>query len=212
MTLTIFMTMMTFLPMNLDAAYWDNRYKSDNTGWDLGQIAPPLKHYIDQLPSQHRSKKILIPGAGYGHEAIYLWQKGFVNVTLLDLSETAFAKAKQQHPNFPHDWQLVENFFDHTEKYDLIIEQTFFCSLDPSLRAAYAKKMHGLLNPGGKVIGLLFDQQFNLDGPPFGGSQIEYKKLFAPYFKIKTIEPCYNSAKPRQGSELFFIFEKRDLS
>ena len=87
------------------------------------------------------------------------------------------------------------------------VEQTFFCALNPAERPAYAKKMSELLVPGGKVAGVLFDAEFE-GGPPFGGNREEYSRYFVPFFKIKTLERCYNSIKPRAGRELFMILEK----
>lgn len=52
----------------LDSAYWSERYKNKDTGWDIGSVSTPIKSYIDQL--QDTSKKILIPGCGNGYEGI----------------------------------------------------------------------------------------------------------------------------------------------
>ena len=41
-------------------------------------------------------------------------------------------------------------FFEHNKKYDLILEQTFFCALNPALRRAYVAKVYELLNVNGK--------------------------------------------------------------
>jgi thiopurine S-methyltransferase len=68
--------------------------------------------------------------------------------------------------------------------------------------------MYDLLVPKGKLVGLLFNFDFSASGPPFGGSQSEYEKLFSPLFKIKSMNLCYNSVAPRSGNELFFIIEK----
>ena len=38
---------------------------------------------------------------------------------------------------------------------------------------------------------------------------IEYIQLFYAKFEITVFEKCYNSIKPRQGREFFFIFEKK---
>jgi methyl halide transferase len=46
---------------HLDAAYWQNRYEQQATGWDIGEISRPLKHFIDGLSD--RSLSILVPGA-----------------------------------------------------------------------------------------------------------------------------------------------------
>jgi hypothetical protein len=32
--------------MNLDTYFWDNRYKKNDIGWDLGEVSPPLKDYF----------------------------------------------------------------------------------------------------------------------------------------------------------------------
>ena len=95
------------------------------------------------------------------------------------------------------------------EKFDLVIEQTFFCALPPALRTQYAEKMHEILTPEGKIIGLLFDFQLTAEGPPFGGSKKEYLTLFSSKFKIQILERAYNSIKPRENKELFFIFESK---
>jgi hypothetical protein len=72
--------------------------------------------------------------------------------------------------------------------------------------------MHEILNPGGKIAGLLFDFPLTEAGPPFGGSETEYRKLFSDTFTIKTLERAHNSIKPRQDRELFFIFEKNNTT
>ncbi len=186
----------------LDNQYWSNRYLSHDTGWDTGCITAPLKDYIDQLENKNIS--ILIPGCGNSYEAEYLLQQGFADITLIDISSTLCERLRVQFAAaLSKGLQIIcADFFEHAGQYDLIIEQTFFCALEPSLRASYAHKMQQLLKPGGKLVGLLFSKQFT-GGPPFGGDQAEYRGLFQPYFDIEVMEPCYNSIKPREGAELF---------
>ena len=191
--------------MNFNKQYWEERYLQENTGWDIGHVSTPLQTYIDQLTD--KSIKILIPGAGRGYEAIYLVEKGFKNVTVLDLAEQPLKEIKDKIPEFSTENLIVGDFFDHSGKYDLILEQTFFCALNPSKREDYTLKMKDLLKPNGKIAGVLFNFPLTEGGPPFGSNIDLYKKIFSPYFHIKILERCYNSIKPRQGSELFFIFE-----
>lgn len=193
--------------MNFDAQYWQNRYLNNETGWDVKEITKPLKDYVDQINNKDLS--ILIPGAGNGYEYEYLIQNGFSNVTVIDIAEQPLINIKNRVENYIDENLICDDFFNHTKKYDLIIEQTFFCALNPSLRNKYAEKMNELLQPKGKIIGLLFQFPLTEDGPPFGGSESEYIKLFSDKFKIKTLETAYNSIKPREGRELFFIFEKK---
>lgn len=194
--------------MSLNKSYWSQRYRDNRLGWDIGAVSDPLKNYIDQL--EDRSLKILVPGSGYGHEVVYLWQQGFTEVYAADISAEPLRKISEQLPDFP-DSHLLEGDVLQMEEgdYDLILEQTFFCSLLPSLRHDYVRAMHRLLKTGGKLAGVLFDTHFESDGPPFGGNAEEYEQLFSPLFRIKVLEPAYNSIPPRAGMELFFIFEKK---
>jgi SAM-dependent methyltransferase len=190
----------------LDANFWSARYQNNQTGWDLGVISPPLKAYFYQLTN--KDLKILIPGCGRGYEGIYLWNNGFKNVHFADFSSEAIQSIKKSCPYIPDDQLYCQDFFSIKDKYDLIVEQTMFCAIDPSLRAKYLEKAESILRSNGKMIGLLFNRNFN-GGPPFGGSKVEYLALFTNHFKVKFMDDCYNSIAPRMGHELFFIAEKK---
>ena len=202
----IFTKTTTSLKINLDKTYWESRYEESQTGWDIGYAAPALMTYADQLPS--KDLRILIPGAGYGHEAEALLNAGFTHLTVIDLSASALQRLQQRIPATDRLKIIEGDFFEHSGSYDRILEQTFFCALDPKLRRDYARHSYHLLASGGKLAGLFFDFPLTEQGPPFGGSTDEYTALFSEYFRIKTLERCYNSIKPRAGKELFAIFEK----
>ncbi|WP_192348177.1 methyltransferase domain-containing protein [Algoriphagus sp. Y33] len=189
----------------LDRNYWTERYNSSRIGWDIGFASPPLVQYLDQI--ENKEIQALIPGAGSGYEAVYAWQSGFCNLHVLDFSEEPLLRFKVRDASFPVEQIHHQNFFDHCGSYDLILEQTFFCALDPALREDYAVKMKELLKPGGKIVGVWFDGEFDFDGPPFGGRVEEYVLLFEKYFEIKTCESCYNSIAERSGSEVFMMME-----
>lgn len=189
-----------------DKNFWNEKYLSGETGWDIGYVSTPLKEYFDQLTN--KDLRILIPGAGNGYEVLYLYEIGFRNIFLLDISNVAIEHFISCNPDFPKDHILLENIFEHHGNYDLIIEQTLFCTISPNLRDEYARKIYELLNEKGKFVGLLFDDPLNKDEPPYGGSKLEYEKIFEKYFRTKKFELCYNSIKPREDRELFFILEK----
>jgi len=174
----------------------------------MGALSPPIKAYADQLANKQMS--ILIPGAGNAYEAEYLFKQGFKDLVVLDVSLEPLKNFQKRVPEFPAQQLIHQNFFDHQGKYDLIIEQTFFCALSPALRERYAQKMSNLLNKGGKLAGVLFDFPLTEQGPPFGGSSEAYLETFSKYFQVKTLDRCFNSVKPRLGRELFIIFEKKN--
>ena len=191
----------------LNKQYWTQRYADKQTGWDIGAPSPPLAEYASQLP---KDTKTLIPGAGNGHEAVFLWKEGYKNIYVLDISEAPLQAIQEQLPDFPKAQLIQADFFDYqAQQFDVILEQTFFCALNPSLRSAYVSHVHELLKPQGKLAGVLFNIPLNTDYPPFGGSAEEYRPLFEPYFTFKHWETCHNSIPPRAGNELFICLEKK---
>jgi methyl halide transferase len=193
---------------SLDANYWSNRYVTGTSGWDLGEVSPPLKNYIDQLSD--KNMRILIPGCGNTYEADYLLKLGFTNVTVIDIAPALVAQLKVKYQGNQNITIIQGDFFTLQGQFDLILEQTFFCALEPSLRKHYVAKMHELLSPGGKLVGLLFNRQFEEQGPPFGGDKNEYEQLFAKDFVFKTFEPAYNSFSKRKDTELFILLLKKN--
>lgn len=193
--------------INLGKTYWNNQYEANTTGWDLGEVSPPLKTYIDQLT--HKDIRILIPGCGNSHEAEYLLKKGFTNITVIDIAPQLVASLQEKFAFNQHIKIISGDFFEHKAAYDLILEQTFFCAIIPSLRKNYITKMNELLAPAGKLVGVLFDREFEKQGPPFGGSKGEYEPMFEKYFQFKTFELCHNSFVKRSGTELFINLVKK---
>ena len=191
----------------LNKDFWNNKYISSKTGWDVGKITTPLKEYFDQL--NDKTIKILIPGCGNSYEAEYLFKNKFLNTYIVDYSDHALNNFSERVPGFSKSKLLNIDFFDVQGKYDLIIEQTFFCAIDKSRRNDYFVKMNNLLNPNGKLVGLLFDDSLNEDHPPFGGSKSEYKEYFEAYFNTKVFQTSYNSIESRFGRELFMILIKK---
>jgi len=194
-------------PDLLNENYWSSRYKNNDVAWDMGEVSLPLKEYFDQLTDKYIS--ILIPGCGNAYEAEYLLQQGFKNITLIDISPLPVDKLKKQFSAFLNKeiHIICGDFFTLNQTFDLIVEQTFFCAIYPSLRTDYANKMHELLNANGKLTGVFFNRTFDA-GPPFSGSRTEYNLLFKNKFQIRTMDECFNSINPRKGSELFVILQK----
>ncbi len=193
--------------MLLNENFWNDKYVKSKTGWDVGEITTPLKEYFEQL--NNKKNKILIPGCGNAYEAEYLFKNKFHSTFVLDYSKHALNNFSNRVPDFPKKQILNNDFFDAQGKYNIIIEQTFFCAINKNKRRDYFAKMSDLLKAQGKLIGLLFDDNLNEHHPPFEGSKSEYKKYFEPYFNIKVFETAYNSISSRKGRELFMILIKK---
>lgn len=195
----------------LDAAYWRQRYATGRDGWDAGAPTPPLRTYFDQLDPAAQPR-ILVPGAGRAYEAEYLHRAGFGQVYVADFAPEALGALAARVPDFPAAHLLLADFFalPNDPPYDFIVEQTFFCALNPALRPAYARQCAALLRPGGTLVGLLFDTEFtSATEPPFGGTRGEYRVYFAPYFTFRHFETAINSLRSRQERELFICLKKK---
>lgn len=190
--------------MNLDASYWAGLYEDSQTGWDIGYANPQLVAYFKTI--QVKDIQILIPGCGNGYEAIWLVKNGFTNVTVVDLVATPLQSIQDQTNG--QIKTIKGDFFDLEGTFDLIVEQTFFCALDPSFRKKYVEKMEQLLHPDGELVGLLFSIEFERKGPPFGGLVKEYLPLFSKKLEILEMDTALLSIKPRQGTEVFFRAKK----
>jgi len=191
----------------LDQTYWDNQYRSQATGWDLGGVSPAMRACLDAIGDL--DARILIPGCGNTYEAEYLLERGFRNITVIDIAPTLVENLRRKFADQERITLLLGDFFAHEGTYDYIIEQTFFCALPPSMRQHYVAHMHGLLTPNGRLTGLLFNREFE-SGPPFGGSKTEYEGLFQGAFEIQQMEEARHSVASRRGAELHFELKKNE--
>lgn len=193
-----------------NSEFWDSLYQFGQQGWDIGYPSPPICSFLEkEVP---KDTKILIPGAGNAYEAECLHKAGFTDVSVLDFAETALTNFRNRCPDFPKEKILCEDFYRHSRQYELIIEQTFFSSVQPEMRECFVDKIYDLLMPGGRYAGLLFKHEFECEGPPFGAQDNDYLNFFSGKFEILRFETAQNSIKPRAGRELFFIFRKGRLT
>ena len=97
-----------------DPDFWDELYNNQLTRWDLGQVSPPLKAFIDQW--EDKAARILIPGGGYSHEATYLVKQQFQSICILDLAPSLIRQLHIQFAGYPGVKVVEENFFNHESK------------------------------------------------------------------------------------------------
>jgi len=171
-------------------------------------VLPPIKEYINQITNQ--GIKILVIGTENTFTADYLFRKGFTNTHYLNNDSSSIKDFIKRLPHFPSEQLFCENFFLHSGKYDLILEQTFFSSLPRSQRYNYVKKVHELLSEKGKLVGVLFNPEFNTQDALSDAIRNEYCLLFKNCFNFMCFEEVYNSLKSEAVSEIFIILIKKD--
>ncbi|MGN5954462.1 methyltransferase domain-containing protein [Sphingobacterium lactis] len=193
----------------LNQAYWNERWENRQMGWDIGYASTPIVEFMNGY--ENKDAAILIPGCGNAYEANYLLDQGFTNITLIDIAPKLVEDVRKRMEGKANIKVLLGDFFDHEGSYDLILEQTFFCAIDPTLRPAYISKTASLLKEDGLLAGVLFNIHFQRPGPPFGGHEEEYRPAFEKSFELQIMEPSSNSIPERKGSELFIKLKKKNV-
>lgn len=190
--------------------FWDSLYKSDQFGWDLGGPTPVFLRLADSVLLE--PGKMLVPGAGRGHDARLFARRGF-EVTAVDFSATAYEAMKQlDDPRFPVEIVRAD-FFSLPPAwngcFDYILDYTSFCAVWPQRRAEYADLVTRLLKPQGQYVILAFPIGTRPGGPPYAVQPKAIIDLYAERgFTLQLRESPKDSVPGRKGYEELLILEK----
>ena len=190
---------------SLNQKFWNKKYQNKEDKWDLGRPTPVFVNWSKKLK---RKYNILIPGSGRGHDAIYLSNLGH-SVTAVDISNQATNYLSKKVDSLNLKLEVInKNIFDLKEyygNYDIVLEYTCFCAINPKYRQQYIYTMHKLLKDKGMFVGLLFptNKVKNINGPPFLVDVEETTNTFSNYFRIVNLEKSNYSIKERANNEIF---------
>ena len=188
-----------------DAAYWDFLYRDDDASWELGRAAPPLVDLFTADPPTGR--RALVPGCGRGHEARLLAGLG-ARVTAIDIAPAAIAAARACGPaDAAIDYRVLD-LFDLSRtpgRFDLIVEHTCFCAIEPARREEYVDQVAAVLAPGGALVGLFYAHG-RPGGPPFTVDADELRVRFGRRFAVQSLGVAAGSVLGRHGHELLARF------
>ena len=200
---------LTLSPFN--PAYWERSYQSGEMGWDLGKSTPIFDQWIKTCKE---SLSICILGAGNGWDAINFAVMGHM-VTAVDFAKSAVRNMQiaTEQNNLEIDIRHMDIFdlnLVYANHFDVVLEYTCFCAIDPSRRREYLKMVRHILKPEGELVGLLFpiDKQPSEGGPPYAVLLEPTFELISEYFTLIKHEISSLSVKPRIGREIFVIYRK----
>ncbi len=181
------------------AGYWSERYRADTAGWDLGGPCPVFVAWLERKASPP-VERVAFPGCGHGHDLRHWVERGY------DAVGFDFAELDTDLPIEKRDvFTLGES---HKAAFDIIVEYTCYCAIDPARRPEYVRALRGALAPGGIVLALLFPIGPRDGGPPFGVLESEIETVWGAEFEVVSVTTPAESVKPRQGREL--LVELRD--
>ena len=196
--------------MSEGVAFWEPLWARAETPWDLGRAPRVLLRLLASLPRDRR--RVVVPGAGGGHDAI-AWAAAGHDVVALDLAPTAIAvleaRARSERPRGPLEARLCDVLAPPAEldaSFDTAWEQTCFCAIPPDRRDDYARALHRLLVPGGLLHGL-FWHHGRPGGPPFDVSLEDVRSAFSDGFAMQDVCAVYDSP-PRRSGELLITLRR----
>jgi hypothetical protein len=193
----------------LDEAFWSRLYADGQDGWELGRAAPPLERWV--AAHDLRDRRALVVGAGRGHEARLLARAG-ARVVAVDYAPEAVAAARvlAASEGVHVDFRQRDVFALRLEleRYELVVEHTCFCAIDPARRGEYARVVADVLLPGGSFVGLFWEHG-RAGGPPFTTTRAEIEGLFGADFEIVGFEIPTDSVATRLGQERLFEMRRR---
>ena len=192
--------------------YWDNRYISGESAWDLKTPTPIFSDILKENKIIQPGKLIIL-GAGKGYNAIEAAKFGY-KVTAIEFSKSAvdFGKSLADNEKIKVKF-FAEDFFElsesHFENYDAVFDYVTYCAINPERRDEYAKLVASLLKPGGKFVIILFPVEERPGGPPFAVNQKEAEEYFSKYLRLILSTEKINSIKPRRGREILQVYQKQ---
>ncbi len=191
--------------------FWDRLYQTDQFHWDLGGPTPVFRRLAER--GRFAPGRMLVPGAGHGHDARLFARHGF-QVTAVDFSDEAVA-TMQRLAEPASAMEIVQaDFFSLPatwhDRFDYVLDYTSFCAVLPGRRPEYADLVGRLLKPGGQLIMLAFPIGSRPGGPPYVVQPEAVIKLYAERdFDLRQREVPVDSAPGRKGVEELLILKKR---
>ena len=216
-------------PKWLTSQYWQGRFDSGDTPWELGHPSVVLLEAFEILRSLGTTLEgmlVLSPGCGRGVDALALMQQG-AHVIAIDWSPNAVQELQEQFVSIAAPCGRLEvlngDFFEiPSRQVDCVAEHTFFCAIDPSARSRYAQKIAEWIRPGGFLVGNFFvlpdEVALGLpglsltqtgEGPPFATTVAELERLLSPYFKKIVLRTAVRQELDRRpGMEWIGVFQR----
>lgn len=191
--------------------FWESRYENGGDRWDLGRAAPAFEALMREAEAPQHGRMI-VPGCGRGHDAIFFARHGF-QVTGVDFASSAIEDARRLATEAGVSARFVEHDIftlpsSYNGAFQYVLEHTCLAAISPKRREEYATLVKRLLEPGGTLIAI-FAAHEGWGGPPYSITEDGVRQLFEPQFAIERLERTAHSVPQLAGQELFSIMHPR---
>jgi len=186
-------------------SFWDERFARGFTPWDQAGV----QREFEAFAAAHPEAAVLIPGCGNAWEARWLAERGRA-VRAIDFAPAAVASARAALGQYA---DVVEeaDFYTYQPPFipAWVFERAFLCALPKAQRAAYARRMADLLQPGALLAGYFFIGE-TPNGPPFAIARDELTALLTPFFTLVDDQPVADSLPIFAGRERWLVWRRHD--
>jgi SAM-dependent methyltransferase len=192
------------------AHFWEGMYQSNQFPWDLGGPTPVFQRLAHQ--AKFEPGRMLVLGAGRGHDARLFARHGF-EVTAVDFaSEAIEAMQRLNDPGYPVEVVQADFFalpLSWNNRFNYLLDYTCFCAIVPERRPEYARLVGRLLRPGGCYVILAFPIGRRAGGPPYVVQPQAIIDLFVGHgFTLHFREVPFDSVQQRKGHEELLMLER----
>jgi methyl halide transferase len=193
-----------------DPGFWESYYRAGRPPWQLDVPCPPVLGALDASPDTWGRDAVVV-GCGLGFEGAALSARGF-DVLGLDLSAYAVARARARYRDATRLRYRVASVLsppqDLHQRFDLALEQTCFCAIDPPDRPLYVDGVAAMLRPGGRLLAAFY-MLTGEQRPPHPSDPDDLRALFGARFEILQLGPTIDSAPSRAGREWLGILARK---
>jgi 2-polyprenyl-3-methyl-5-hydroxy-6-metoxy-1,4-benzoquinol methylase len=192
---------------------WDQLYKEravETMPWFHRDLDADVAQALDRLGI--RSGTALDLGTGPGTQAIALAKRG-LSVTGTDLAQSAIERATQRAAAEGVRVRFVQDDILATAldaPFDLVLDRGCFHVIDPDHRAAYATRVHALVEPRGHF----FLKTFSANQPgtqgPHRFAPADIRAVFEDLFDLESItDSVYQGTLDPLPIALFCVLQRR---
>ncbi|KAG0332328.1 hypothetical protein BG000_010118 [Podila horticola] len=196
---------------------WNELWRREIHPWDKGVPSPALIEVIEQKPIKAQipqAGNVLVPGCGRGVDVFYLsnaHRKAYgLDISPIAVQQCKDIRAEKGIPESQAEFITGDFFNFETPQggFHLVYDYTFFCAIQPELRAAWARRMAAIIPKDGVLITLMYPIGTHTDGPPFAVSVETYHSFLDADFECLLVDDC-TSFEARVGKEKIGVWRRK---